>query len=99
MIINWTDVNGAASYQVERSYNGSAYTPVATLPADTTSYNDTSVTPLQEYWYRVIGMGANGAAGPSTTISDLDPADETGLGPAVTTPLPDVVLNRAGLTG
>ena len=78
---------------MERSTDGSTYTPVATLPADATSYDDTSVTPLQQYWYRVTGIAASGAAGPSTTTSDVDPADETGLGPAVTTPLPNVVLN------
>ena len=65
---------------------------MATLPADATSYDDTSVTPLQQYWYRVSGVEASGAAGPSSTVSDVDPADETGLGPAVTTPLPDVTL-------
>ena len=92
MTIAWSNVNGAASYQVERSTNGSAYTTVASMPAGTTSYTDASVTPLQEYWYRVVGVGANGAAVASSSVFALDPADETGMGPMVTTPLPDVSL-------
>ena len=54
--IQWTAVNNATSYRVERSTDGSTYTKVATVSG--LAYTDTSVAPLAAYYYRVVATNA-----------------------------------------
>jgi N,N-dimethylformamidase beta subunit-like, C-terminal/Fibronectin type III domain len=68
----WTDnATNETAYTVERSPDGIAnWTPLSsTLPADTTSYSDTSVAPLTKYYYRVKATSAIGQSGYSNTAS------------------------------
>jgi concanavalin A-like lectin/glucanase superfamily protein/List-Bact-rpt repeat protein/fibronectin type III domain protein len=75
--LSWTDnANNEASYQIERSTTGigGTYSLLATVPANTTSYADTSLTPSTEYCYRVRGVNTGGSsayAGPAcaTTLA------------------------------
>ncbi|RZJ88322.1 MAG: T9SS type A sorting domain-containing protein [Chryseobacterium sp.] len=54
LTVNWSD-NAAneTNYVLERSTDGTNFTVIATLPANTTSYNETSLTPNTQYYYRV----------------------------------------------
>ncbi|HBO43214.1 MAG TPA: hypothetical protein DD670_04625, partial [Planctomycetaceae bacterium] len=52
MAIQWNALSGATHYQVERSTNGKTYTTVASS-LTATSYTDSNVVPLGEYYYRV----------------------------------------------
>jgi hypothetical protein len=54
LTVNWND-NAAneTNYVLERSPNGTAFTVIATLPANTTTYNETGLTPNTQYYYRV----------------------------------------------
>lgn len=53
--LNWNDVSGETGYRVERGTDGTNFSSIATLPANTTSWSDTSVSPLSKYYYRIFG--------------------------------------------
>jgi len=59
LTVNWLDnANNETNYIVERSGDGTNFTVIATLPADTTSYNDSGLTPNTQYYYRVKATNA-----------------------------------------
>jgi hypothetical protein len=74
--LTWTDNSGVESNMVvERSTSSSFASPVvATLPADTTSYSDTGLSPSTTYYYRVKATNATGPSGYSNTSSDTTQA-------------------------
>ncbi len=47
-------------YVVERSTDGTNYSTVADLAANVTTYTDTAVSPLNQYYYQVLGTNAFG---------------------------------------
>ncbi|WP_198315604.1 fibronectin type III domain-containing protein [Chitinophaga tropicalis] len=52
--LRWADrSNNETGYQVWRALPGGSYSQVATLAANSTSYNDTTLNPSQKYYYRV----------------------------------------------
>jgi subtilisin family serine protease len=52
--LSWEDkATGEDGYKVERSSGGGVFTEIATLPAGTSSYEDSSVTGGSSYAYRV----------------------------------------------
>lgn len=54
LTINWIDgATNEDNYIVERSENGTDFNVIATLGANTTSYNDTGLLPNTKYYYRV----------------------------------------------
>lgn len=59
LTVNWIDnaVN-ETNYVLERSNNGTNFTVIATLPANTTNYNETGLTPNTQYYYRVKAINA-----------------------------------------
>lgn len=96
--LSWTEQStGASGFTVERSTDGTTFTPVATnLPASATSYNDMGLTGNTTYYYKVIATDDNAgdspaataqantlaAAGSATYLSDLQWASATnGWGP------------------
>jgi len=60
--VTWQDNSGnETSFQVERSTdNGTTFTPVATVGAGVTNYNDTQVTAETRYFYLVRAINAGG---------------------------------------
>ncbi|MBM3883762.1 MAG: hypothetical protein FJ387_29325, partial [Verrucomicrobia bacterium] len=53
--VNWTDNStGEANYKIERKIGAGSFSTYATLAANSTGYNDTSVTPGTLYTYRVF---------------------------------------------
>ena len=59
LTVNWND-NAAneTNYILERSTDGTTFTVVATLPANTTTYNETGLAPNTQYYYRVKATNA-----------------------------------------
>lgn len=66
--LSWSAVPGAVSYEVQRSFNGSALAPLTSTGATTAT--DNAVSANTTYLYRVRGVLANGA----TAFSSIDPA-------------------------
>jgi len=59
LTVNWNDnATNETNYVLERSLNGTAFSVIATLPANTTSYNETGLTPNTSYYYRVKALNA-----------------------------------------
>ena len=59
LTVNWNDNStNETNYVLERSLNGTAFSVIATLPANTTSYNETGLTPNTSYYYRVKAVNA-----------------------------------------
>ena len=58
MVFHWTDIANETSYRVERSADGTTFTTLATVGANVTTYTDNGVTPVNEYYYRVIGVNS-----------------------------------------
>ncbi|WP_415327699.1 LamG-like jellyroll fold domain-containing protein [Chryseobacterium sp. MMS23-Vi53] len=59
LTVNWNDnaVN-ETNYILEKSIDGTNFSVLATLPANTTSYNETGLTPNTQYYYRVKAINA-----------------------------------------
>ncbi|HEY6143836.1 MAG TPA: LamG-like jellyroll fold domain-containing protein [Flavobacterium sp.] len=55
LTVKWTDnATNETNYVVERSTNGTSFTVIAaSIAANTTSYNDSGLTPNTKYYYRV----------------------------------------------
>jgi LmbE family N-acetylglucosaminyl deacetylase len=71
----WVDnANNETSYRVERSTNGVTYSLVTTLGANATSYQNTGLSALTLYFYRVIAVNAVGSSPSSNVASVLTPA-------------------------
>ncbi|WP_426278461.1 LamG-like jellyroll fold domain-containing protein [Chryseobacterium sp. S-02] len=59
LTVNWNDnATNETNYVLERSNDGSNFTVIATLPANTASYNETGLTPNTQYYYRVKAINA-----------------------------------------
>jgi hypothetical protein len=59
--LNWYDNAGdETGYRVERAAPGEGFTALVTLPPNSQSYTDTTVTGNNRYRYRVIATNANG---------------------------------------
>jgi len=73
LTVNWNDdATNEDSYVVERSTNGTTYTVIATLPANTTSYGDSGLVPNTLYYYRVKATNATSES-VYTTVSVTTP--------------------------
>jgi hypothetical protein len=70
VLVSWTAVSGATSYQVERSEPSApgSFTPVG-APQSTTSYIDEQVEPGVVYGYQVTAINALGESSPSATAT------------------------------
>jgi titin len=66
----WRDnANNETGYYVERSLNGTSWTRIATLGANTTSYASTGLTANTLYYYRVQAYNTAGVSAYSNTAS------------------------------
>jgi hypothetical protein len=77
--VRWTDTNSAEeNYVVERSTSSTFSTPrVVTLPAGTTSWSDSGLTPATAYYYRVkatAGTASSPYSGTATATTPTPPA-------------------------
>ncbi|MDN5217517.1 fibronectin type III domain-containing protein [Fulvivirgaceae bacterium BMA12] len=68
--LNWNDVaTQEDEYQVERSLDGNTYSLLATLPFNTTSYEDSGLDPNTTYYYRVKALNWIGSSPVSNTVN------------------------------
>jgi len=52
--LTWADAStNETQFVVQRAGGGAPFTTIATLPADTTTFNDSGLIPLTKYRYRV----------------------------------------------
>jgi aryl-phospho-beta-D-glucosidase BglC (GH1 family) len=59
--VNWTNViSDYESIYIERRTDGSAYTQIASLPADSIAFYDYNVVPEKYYYYRLIAHYSTG---------------------------------------
>jgi regulation of enolase protein 1 (concanavalin A-like superfamily) len=58
-----------AGYAVERSKDGVNFTQIGTTVAGVTTFNDTGLSPTQQYFYRVRTRGAADVSAPSSTTT------------------------------
>lgn len=70
--LTWLDnATNEAGYYIERSYpTASAFSTIASLAANSTSYSDTGLTPDRTYYYRVRAYTIDGYSAYSNTASD-----------------------------
>ncbi|ABN53656.1 MAG TPA: ferrous iron transporter A [Hungateiclostridium thermocellum] len=61
--LNWKDSSSNESgFRIERKVDTGTFVPIATLPANTTSYVDNNVNPQSTYTYRVMSFNSIGDA-------------------------------------
>ncbi len=68
--LQWTDAsNDETGFAIEQSANGTNFSQVATVGANTTSYSRTGLTGGTHYWFRVRAYNGNGPSG-YTNVAD-----------------------------
>ncbi len=68
--LTWSDVAGETGYRIERSLDGTTgWTQIGNTLADTTLYNDTTVSGSSLFYYRVTATSPTGDSAPSTVAS------------------------------
>jgi titin len=68
--LSWTDnANNEVNFLVERSANGTNFTQIASLGANTTTYQSTGLTASTQYWYRVRASNTAGNSAYSNTAN------------------------------
>ncbi len=72
--IEWSAVATATGYRIERSQNGTTFSPLATVAAGTLAYTDTTVNVIGRHYYRVVALRNGTAADPSPIIFTAVPA-------------------------
>ncbi|UFH32915.1 T9SS type A sorting domain-containing protein [Chryseobacterium sp. C-71] len=98
LTVNWSDnATNETNYVLERSLNGTAFTVIATLPANTTSYNEISLTPNTQYYYRVKATNATDSSVYTANASITTPPVPSAPTKA-TTPTPANGFNDVQLT-
>lgn len=85
--LSWTDITGTfgleTGYEVERSSDGTAFTKIADVAANQTTYQSTGLSTLTKYWYRIRAKNAIGYSPYSNvaeaTTFDVPPISPTDL--------------------
>ncbi|SDH46118.1 Por secretion system C-terminal sorting domain-containing protein [Dyadobacter soli] len=80
----WADLsNNETGFELERSTDGNAFSKLADLPANATTYSNTGLATLTKYWYRVRAKNAIGNSEFSNvadaTTFDVPPGAPTSL--------------------
>jgi large repetitive protein len=66
----WNDNSGNESgFKIERAVAGQAYSEIATVGTNVTTFTDANVTPSTSYWYRVRATSASGDSGYTNVIT------------------------------
>ena len=73
--IQWSAVSNATGYRIERSTDGSTFSSAGSVGAGVLTFSDTAVSPLGEYYYRVIATNATAeGTNPALPIFSAVPA-------------------------
>jgi regulation of enolase protein 1 (concanavalin A-like superfamily) len=69
--LTWLDnATSEDNYLIERSTNGTTFSQIASLPANSTSYNDASVLGGIKYYYRVRASNSVGGSGYTLVVNN-----------------------------
>jgi alpha-tubulin suppressor-like RCC1 family protein/fibronectin type 3 domain-containing protein len=72
--LTWANVTSETGYKIERSFiSGGPYTLIAQRTTDVITYTDTTVTPLNTYYYQVQAYNAGGQSGYSPEANATTP--------------------------
>ena len=73
--LNWVDAaTTETGYRIERREGQNAYTPLTSLPQNSTAFLDVSGTPGKTYQYRVVAVNDGGESAPSNEVTVELPA-------------------------
>jgi fibronectin type 3 domain-containing protein len=66
----WTDqAADETGFELERSLDGTAFVKIADLAANASAFQDTGLTPVTKYWYRVLAKNTAGKSAYSNIVS------------------------------
>ncbi|GAA4441922.1 hypothetical protein GCM10023091_27850 [Ravibacter arvi] len=72
--LKWTDQSGnETGFEIERSTDGKTFQKIVSVAANVTSYQNTGLTELTQYYYRVRAVNAIGSSGYSEIASAKTP--------------------------
>lgn len=82
--LTWSDnADNETGFELERSSDGNNFSKLADIPANATSYSNTSLPTLTKFWYRILAKNAIGSSGFSNvaeaTTFDVPPGAPTSL--------------------
>ncbi|WP_312075788.1 LamG-like jellyroll fold domain-containing protein [Chryseobacterium sp.] len=88
LTVNWVDnATNETNYVLERSTgNANNFAVIATLPANTTNYNETGLTPNTQYFYRVKATNATDSSVYGSASVTTPPVPSSPTQPANPTP-------------
>jgi phosphodiesterase/alkaline phosphatase D-like protein len=101
IILSWSDSSGDEDgFAIERSTDGSNFTPLSTVGANVTSYNSTGLNASTTYWYRVRAFrgtsnSAYSATASATTSAPPPPPPPAAPGNLTATPISSSQINLA----
>ncbi|KAA2243311.1 carbohydrate-binding protein [Chitinophaga agrisoli] len=72
--LNWTDRTNETNFKIQRSTDSINWNDVATVAANTSTYQDKNLTPTTRYYYRVYATTAVGNSSFSNTVSAVTAA-------------------------
>jgi fibronectin type 3 domain-containing protein len=79
VVLSWTDnATNELAFRIERSTAGGAFTTIATVGADVTSYVDSGLASSTSYTYRVVAYNSVGASAYSNTATGQTLTDVAG---------------------
>jgi titin len=74
IMLRWNDnSSNEQAFEIERSMNGKAYTRIATVAANTTSFTNTGLAGNKLYYYRVRAINQQGPSAYSNVASARTP--------------------------
>ncbi|MTW21451.1 M12 family metallo-peptidase [Allochromatium palmeri] len=98
LALRWSDnASNEAGYRVQGSIDGSSWAEIASLPQNTTSFDDTGLVSGQTYYYRVYAYNSFGNSAYSNTASATPTApqlDTTAPTVRINSPLDGAQLSR-----
>ncbi len=96
--LSWTDAStNEDEFRIERAAAGGSFTELVIVPANFTTYADTTVAATSSYTYRVRSRNTAGFSAYSNTASVTTPGDSGGGG--VSSPIRVATFEAGALTG
>lgn len=88
-VLNWADNAAGERYWQVRRHDGSGWKVIASLPAGSTSYTDTTALPGTQYRYRVRTQDIGNSTGPWSDVKSASMTEgaRTDIGKRLDTPL------------
>jgi hypothetical protein len=75
--LSWNDLPNETGYRIDRSSDGTSWSTVGVLDSNETSFVDSTVSPLAEYYYHVYGTAGAAVSIDPSAIYTATPASTT----------------------